>query len=84
MDKLKVRLEESQSRESEAKEKVHHLERELSEKTASVHHLESELRQQRRALEQARSREQRLAHEVREVGFSINLHNCSLARKAME
>ena len=43
------------------------MEGELSEKTSLVKRLESELKQLRKRSDEARSREQKLAHELQEV-----------------
>ena len=67
MEEVRGHLGESQARETKTLEEVAKLERELSERTSLVGHLEADLLQLRKTVDQAKTREQKLAHEVQQV-----------------
>ena len=60
-------MDESQARETRTLEDMTKLEGQLSEKTSLVGHLEAELRQLRKAVDQARTKEQKLTREIQQV-----------------
>ena len=74
LDKLKLQLSDSQAREEASREEhtrlsgvVARLEGEVGERASQVGRLESECQQRRRALELAKTREQKLSQQIQEV-----------------
>ena len=64
-------MDESHARETRTLEDMTKLEGQLSEKTSLVGHLEAELRQLRKAVDQARTKEQKLTREIQQVIIMI-------------
>ena len=71
LEEVKGHLGESQVRETRTLEDVARLEGQLSEKTSLVGHLENELRQLRKAVDEAKTREQKLTREVQQVHVRV-------------
>lgn len=67
LKEVKGHLDESQARETRTLEDMAKLEGQLSEKTSLVGCLEAELQQLRKAVDQARAREQKLTREIQQV-----------------
>ena len=74
LEEVKGHLGESQVRETRTLEDVARLEGQLSEKTSLVGHLENELRQLRKAVDEAKTREQKLTHEVQQVCVHVHVY----------